>query len=412
MRTKLEIYPDKKNCFKRELELLRKWKISQRNKEFLTQYQNYLFSRGSGDLRVTKLSSQIRRICLELGKDIDTATREDLIRIVSYYNRQDSYSEETKADYRRGIKQFYSWFKDIDTRLESENKDVLKEATQFYKYLEKEIKTTCKLRSLDYSNILKEEEIDTVIEKGCKTYKEKALIKFLHETGCRAGELLNMTIKDIEFKDTHALARLDGKTGERRVFIIHSLPLLTKYLEVHPYKHNENAFLWVGESNKYLNAPLIHKGAETLVARCFERAEFKHKKHNMHWFRHSRATLLAPSFSEVVLCDYMGWVRGSKQIKRYVHLCAKQVENAFMEVNGLIKKEDNQRLPKRCSCNTLNEFNARYCFRCGKPLSVEIAVQDEQNIKVETDKSINLLMEIMRNPEMLKAFEQFKANIK
>jgi len=339
MDKKLNIYPGRENSYQKELKNLNDWPITPTNKELLLKFHDYMFSKGNvGEYRVSKVSSQLRRIFSALNKDIDNVNKDDLIALLAYYNKQDDYADETKADYRRCIKQFFLWFKDIDLRLESDDKNKLIEANKLYKHVEKEIRTNCKIKSLDYSNIIKEEDIDIIIEKGCNTHKEKAIIKFLHETGCRSGELLNIKIKDIEFKENYALAKVDGKTGERRVFVIHTLPYLTKWLEIHPFKNNPNSYLWTGENRKCLHKPLLHTGTQKLVERCFEKANFKDKKHNLHWFRHSRATILAPHVVEVVLCDYMGWVRGSKQIKRYVHLCAKQVENAFMELNGMVKK--------------------------------------------------------------------------
>lgn len=407
---KLEIY-HRKNAYNNELKRLEDAKISKRNKELILSYHSYLFSCNRGDLRVSKLSSILRRISEGMTKDFDEITKEDLILLVSKINRNTTHSDATKSDYRKSLKQFYQWFKEEDNRLETDNLKELREIQKFYKTIN-DITTTCEIKSIDYGDLLQEKDIDKVIDAGCKTYKEKALIKFLHETGCRVGELLNMKIKDIEYKENHALARLDGKTGERRVFVIHSLPLLSKWIDIHPKRDDPHSYLWLGENrNSNLRGkPLRHIGVQKLITRCFERCGLK-KKHNPHWFRHSRATLLATKLTEQVLCKYMGWVLGSNQVKRYVHLCAQQVEDSFLELNGLIKKEDDERNPIKCSCGILNEFNSRYCFRCGKPMNVEIALQDEEEKITETNKTIQLLSEIMQNPEMFKQFQEFKKNM-
>lgn len=404
------IYGNLKNLYSGEIQRLNASNISPRNKELILAFHSALFSKGIGQTRVSKLSWILRNIALELKIDFDIAKTEHIEQILGFYAQKSDYAPETRLDYRKTLKQFYKWLKTRDNRLESEDLKVVKERTKFYHYVES-IQMKHKIKSLDYSNIISEEEIDKVVESGCKSYKEKAIVKFLHETGCRVGELLNMRIKDIHFKDNHALARLDGKTGERRVFILHSLPLLTRWFELHPFKDNPDAYLWIGENRKYMYERLSHKGGQKLLDRCFERANLKHKKRNFHWFRHSRATLLAPHLSEVVLCDYMGWTRGSNQIKRYVHLCAKQVESVFLQLNGLVAPDQNKNNPIKCSCTAINEHNARYCFRCGKPLSVEIAIVDENKKKIETDKTIQFLMEIMQNPELLARYQEFKEKL-
>ncbi len=435
MEEQLQIYGEARNhLYEKELTLLTDWKISPRNKELITKFHNYLFSTGTKEIRVAKLSSQLRRIGSRLNKDFDCTTKQDIQDTIAAYNRDNELSDATKADYRRTIKQFYLWCQENDERTNSNNEKLRFEAVDFYKYIKK-ISVAYKLQRADPSTIIKDDEINLVVSKGCKTYKEKALIKFLHETGVRAGELLNLRIKDVVIKENYARVIVDGKTGMREIPIVSSLPYITAWLEMHPFRDNENAYVWLGENTKQMWQPLKHIGAQKLIARCFERvglitkeyakvtlengrkktkllSKTVKRKHNLHWFRHSRASLLAPYLTEALLCKYMGWTLGSEQVRRYVHLCNQQLDDAYLKIKGMKQNIEQQEKIKQCSCGAPNDSIARYCYKCGRPLSVAIAIQDEEIIKDETNKTFQLLMEISQNPELMEAFKKFKEQLK
>ncbi|MBI3051026.1 tyrosine-type recombinase/integrase [Candidatus Woesearchaeota archaeon] len=433
METKrLDIYPGRSKSFDFELARLRESKISARNKELIIEFQNYLFSTGTNSYRVGKLTGQLKRLCEVLGKDLDIALRKDIMDLIAQYNRLQTLSEATKADYRRCIKQFYKWFEEEDKRVSSPNDNIREETKKLYCFLRKEVKIAYKAKQVDSSAIITDDDLDLVIERGCRTIKEKALIKLLHETGVRAGELLNMKLGDIEIRDNYGVVKVDGKTGRREVPVVTSLPYLVQWLDLHPFKGSNHAYLWTGENRAHLYKPLLHRGVQKLVDKCFERAgllkcEYAEirlesgktirkvvkrsfvKKTNLHWFRHSRASLLAPYLTESLLCKYMGWTLGSKQIRTYVHLCTKQLESAVLSLRGINTAEEKpQSQPIKCICDTINTPTARYCYKCGKPLSMAIVAQDSEIIKEETDKTIKLLLEIANNPELLKKFEDFK----
>ncbi len=393
--------------------------ISQRNKDLLKDFQNYLFSTGSGTNRVAKVTNQLKIMLLfeEDGKrvmpiDLDKASKRDIMNLVAYVNQIDSLAEATKSDYRRSIKQFYLWFEEEDEKLLSDNTLIRIKATQFYKYIKTNVKRAYKQKQIDPSTILTEEDIEVVTKNGCRSIKEKAFLKFLHETGLRAGEMLNLRVGHIVLKKNIGVAHVDGKTGKRTVHFTKSMPYLVQWLNLHPFRENPESDLWLGESTNKMHQPLVYRGAIALVKRCFKRANVK-KKYNLHWFRHSRASLLAPHLPESLLCKFMGWRLGSKQVRTYLHLCPQQLEDAFLKINGLSKvEEDNKSLPQKCNCGTINDSFSRYCHVCGNPLSVEVAVQDQDIVKKETEKSIKLLMEIAQNPELMKRFEEFKTKLK
>ncbi len=389
-----------------EMEILAKVNLSTRNKELIKNFLNYLGSTGSKALRQAKLSSQLRRITLVLNKDLDQFTKYDIQSVVNHFNSSNALSEATKADYRRCIKQFYKWFKDEDSRIYSSDLQIRDKIQQFYKFIEKDMSTSYKVEQINPATIISDEDLAVVVN-SCRSIKEIALMKFLHETGVRIAELLNMKLKDVHFNCVSARVTVDGKTGMRNIPITTSVPALSKWLELHPFKNDPETYLWTGDNLRRKNEPLKHSGVVRILSRNFQRVRLN-KKCNPHWFRHSRASLLAPNLTEVLLCKYMGWSIGSKQVKTYVHLCSNQLEDAYLKLNGLKIDEAKTSKVMKCGCGVINENNARYCYKCGRPLTIEIAIQDEELVKSETDKTVKFLMEIVQNPELLKKFTEFK----
>tara|TARA_Y100000031_G_C8183551_1_gene367726 strand:+ start:401 stop:736 length:336 start_codon:yes stop_codon:yes gene_type:complete len=104
----------------------------------------------------------------------------------------------------------------------------------------------------------------------------------------------------------------------------------------------------------------------------------------------------------------MGWAPGSRQVKTYVHLCPKDVEQAFLKMHGLTEEEKQKNLPQTCGCGMINDSFARYCLTCGNPLRVEIVMQDQEMLHSETNKAVREMMEMFKDPRMLKQFEEFK----
>jgi integrase/recombinase XerD len=404
------------SIYQKELLMLEKESISKRNKELIRLFHNSLSSKGCKGLRVAKLSSQLRRICIELNNDLDKIVKQDIEKLFTFYNKREDYSNATKNDYKRCIKQFYHWFEDEDERIYGGSSESRERIKRFYKSVFG-LKLTADIKERDAGEVISDEDIDGVILNGTNSFKDKSFLKLLHETGMRCSEILSLKIKDLKFKKGVAIVNVPGtKTEERKIPIIHSLPSLRKYLEVHPDSKNMNSFLFIGESRRHGMKPLTRNGAYKLVDRCFKSAKLN-KKHNLHWFRHSRASLLASDLTEVLLCKFMGWVIGSKQVKRYVHLGNVELESVYCELSGVETEEKKKtKSLKKCVCGAMNEDNGNYCYICGQPLDIGRFLKDESktifdkesDYNEELNKSIHLLMEIAKNPGLMKKFEEFK----
>lgn len=399
--------------------------ISSENRDFIERFRKHLRSKGNvREIRIAKLTYQLivlsrwlKSPLFELNKDraVELISRinADELRLVPIFTPKKHrmtrfvrrmWSAETRADYRRSLKQAMQWYKEEDPRLDSLDMEQRMQAKRLYQYLNT-ITVSVPLKEHDHRGIITDEDADFLVDKGCKTTMQKAFIKTLHESGCRAGEFLTLRLRDIEVRGQDVLLNVHGKTGNRSVPLVESLPLLTSWMSQHPDKDNSEAYLWLTTSGNKCGEPFGHRGAAKLVHTCCTRAGFK-KKHNLHWFRHSRASLYGDQLSEQVLCRYGGWVMGSRMVRRYCHLSPTQVENAILRSKGL-HENGNKRDVLKCSCGSPNPPNSRFCFKCGKPLSGAVAIQEHEKFNNEMEKTLDLFMRMAKDEKMMEQFEDF-----
>lgn len=406
MEKRSEIYFKRDEKYDNAIAKLDVWEGSARNKELIKKFDVAVRGKGSQEYRAAKLINCLRLISDIIGKDLDTLDKDDAESFRAYVNSNQAWSRETKRDYIRNFKQFFRWYEDDDSRLYAKDEKVRREARKFYKKAY-EKNTLNGKKKRDYSNILTDDDRRVLIEKGCSSSMERALVCILHEWGLRVGELLNMRIKDYQVGDKYAKITVDGKTGERTLPVLLSIPYLNAWLVDHPDKDNREALMWISTHNGHYGQPLRHIGVLKLLNRVFDKAGIN-KKHNPHWFRHSRATILGEVYTQAVLCKFMGWEQGSKMAGVYCHTSEGQAERQFRQMNGLEEEKDKDK-PVECICGTINDHKARYCHKCSKPLTVSVVMEDEQLIKQQIDERMAWFMdEVLKSPSLLASYKRFK----
>ena len=129
-------------------------------------------------------------------------------------------------------------------------------------------------------------EVSHIIASFGNKYEDKrnkAIIRILVDCGLRLGELLKISIKDIDL--TQQLMKVDGKTGERVVRYGQSTAkVLMKYLKIRQSIDGHNDLLWLTKEGHTLKAYSV----ETMFIHLSRKAGMHV---NPHLLRHAFATL-------------------------------------------------------------------------------------------------------------------------
>jgi len=346
----------RKRQFESTISRLKRSRISKKNKESILKFKDECLSKGLSIDRALFYMNRLIKLAQWLKKDFRKASVDDIKNLVRKIEQNERYKGWTKEGYKVTIKNFYRW-------LEGNGEE--------YPEKVRWIKTTLSKSSNKLpSDLLSKEDIEKMV-KAADHIRDKALIMVLYESGCRVGELLNIKIKDVEFNQYGAKVILNGKTGSRRILLISSVPHLANWIENHPRKDDRESPLWVGigtsNHGKGLDYPAINKRLKEIA----ERAGIK-KPVNPHNFRHSRATHLAKKLTEAQMCQYFGWVQGSKMPATYVHLSGRDLDDAILKIHGKISKEEEIKK---------NSEEMKFCNRCGLPLDQKVAMEIEEKEK-------------------------------
>lgn len=142
----------------------------------------------------------------------------------------DKYAESSQALFKTCVKRYFKWLINEDL-----NGDEYPDCVKW-------MKTNTNDKDLP-PEILSHDEIKRMAETT-KTQRNRTMIWTHYESGARPGELLSLKIRNLEFDKYGAKLMVDGKTGERRVRLIESVPDLKKWLSMHPDRDNPDAWLW------------------------------------------------------------------------------------------------------------------------------------------------------------------------
>jgi len=330
--------------------------MSEKNKEIISKFRNFCYAQGLTRGRIAKHLWGMLVIGRILKKDFDTATREDIEKLVSELRSHD-YASSTMTDFNITIKKFYNWLRQYPPK-------------QFPPEV-RWLSTTKKDEQLrDPSEDLTIEEIKKLADVA-EHPRDKALIWVLFESAARVGELLQTRIKDVTFNHVTTLKIWGEKVRKwREVPLIQGRADLAVWLDIHPLKNDPDSPLWLSRGSINHNKPLSYNAVKVILRRLAKKAGIT-KPINPHSFRHSRLSFLGDYLTDAQLGDFAGWKPGSRMSRVYVR--PKMTNNAILSIYGEKFEEEKKIFDQRiCKvCRNVNSPESKICRNCGTVIDVE-----------------------------------------
>ncbi len=352
------------------------------NKETAIAFKDYLLSEGIGVAKIGRYLLDVRKLSKMLGMPFGDATEKDLRRVIADLEQTD-LAPESKKCFKVMTRKLYRYMRGIT------DKGVYPLEVKWISIALHE--STRKLPE----ELLTEEESLQMIQ-ACDTFRNKALIASLAESGCRISEIGTMRIKHISFEQHGARLTVNGKTGMRKILVINSAPYLQQWINVHPKNFDPEAPVWWNPQSS--NGFLTYTRMVDVIKLAASRAGIKKHVH-AHLFRHSRATHLAKIMSEAAMKHYFGWTQGSKMAGIYVHMSGRDADDAILRANNIATAQtiiEPKLKPLSClRCHQSNPTTNKFCNVCGFVLHKEAA--QEILVKEAETKGINSMLDMLIN---------------
>ncbi|MBO8183165.1 MAG: tyrosine-type recombinase/integrase [Archaeoglobus sp.] len=361
---------------------------------YVDKFVKELLAEGISDSRIATYVQYLILIRRVLGKNMHEYVKDDVINVLAYFKngvRKGRYAHNTYVEVCRTLKKFFKWMR-------------REELISWFRKPKPESNVTPQ-------DLITRDEFERMINV-CKNSRDRALISVFFETGARIGEISNMRVRDVTFDEYGAVIWLPkSKTMRRRLRVVYSAPYLAQWLNDHPGGKGDDP-LWVCFTRN-MGKKLSEDQIRRHIKKISQRAGIN-KRIYPHLFRHTRATKLLKEVPESIVNKYMGWVPGSRMIQVYQHLLEEDVEEKILEMYGIKQRDNGKDLEVRqCPrCLQINDGNARFCSRCGLPLTEEAVreVEKWEKREAESVRDLNALLEIAKVKERLKELEEMLKN--
>jgi integrase/recombinase XerD len=167
-------------------------------------------------------------------------------------------------------------------------------------------------------NVLSKEEVAAIL-KALQNQKHRTMLSLIYACGLRRGEILNLKPSNVDSK-RHLLIILNAKGKKDRVVPISDkvITMLREYYKT--YKPS----IWLFEG-QMAGERYSDKSIQSVLKQALERAKIK-KPVTLHWLRHSYATHLLESGTDLRYIQELLGHKSSKTTEIYTHVTEKSLQ--------------------------------------------------------------------------------------
>jgi len=167
-------------------------------------------------------------------------------------------------------------------------------------------------------NVLSKEEVSAILQ-ALPNQKHRTMLSLIYACGLRRGELLNLRLENIDSK-RHLLIILNAKGKKDRVVPISDkvITMLREYYKAYKPK------MWLFEGQN-VGEEYSERSLQMVLKHSLTKANIK-KPVTLHWLRHSYATHLLESGTDLRYIQELLGHKSSKTTEIYTHVTEKSLQ--------------------------------------------------------------------------------------
>ncbi len=321
----------------------------EKNIDLITRIKKIEGSQWSRSLNIWHIPNTVEnQIRFKITVSLPSAERIEAIEKFKRYLRSKRYSENTIKTYSEALLSFFTFFNSksinmitnediisynndyiLKNKLSASYQNQIINAVKLYFKTIKETKIEIEKihrpkRAKVLPNVLSKEEVKAILNAH-ENIKHKAMLSMIYSCGLRRSELLNLKPSDIDSKRNVVIIR-QSKGKKDRI-----TPLSPKILDLLRSYYKEcspKTYLFEGQEK---NSQYSARSLEEVLKKSLKLALIN-KPVTLHWLRHSYATHLLESGTDLRYIQELLGHNSSKTTEIYTHVSTKniqQIKNPF-----------------------------------------------------------------------------------